>query len=422
MAVTTSIDPKESRRVPSQRLVGARVTLDSRTAVRADVEIEHGRIRRLITRDDEPSEADANPSASSPLVVDLTGYLILPGLVNAHDHLEFNLFPRLGNGPYTNSEEWARDIYHPEASPIREHLAVSKPVRLWWGALKNLLCGVTTVCHHNPYLEEVFDVDFPIHVVKRYGWAHSLAFEKYLVEAFRSTPPEAPFLVHLSEGKDSRSENEIFVLDRLGALDRRTVLIHGVGLNSAGRTLLRERQAALVWCPTSNLFTLGMTLDWSTVRSTACIALGSDSALTAQGDLLDEVHAVNRLAGSSAEFVYSMVTDLAADVLGLCDGEGTLRPGARADLVAIKDRGEEPAVSLVESKYSGIESVMVSGELKLVSPDLARRWPARSLDGLESIEVEGVRRLARAPVSKLLSEARKHLGPVIRLGGRKVSA
>jgi hypothetical protein len=98
----------------------------------------------------------------------------MPGLINAHDHLEFNLFPQLGRGTYPNAAAWARDIYHPGRSPIREQLRVPKPVRLWWGALKNLLSGVTTVCHHNPYEREVFGVDFPVRVVRRFSWAHSL--------------------------------------------------------------------------------------------------------------------------------------------------------------------------------------------------------------------------------------------------------
>ena len=39
--------------------------------------------------------------------LDLSGFLILPGLINAHDHLEFALF-RLGKGPYRNFVEMGR--------------------------------------------------------------------------------------------------------------------------------------------------------------------------------------------------------------------------------------------------------------------------------------------------------------------------
>src|SRR5689334_8313466 len=56
----------------------------------------------------------ARHTLDARMKLDLEGYEVLPGFINAHDHLEFNLFPRLGAGPYRNATEWARDIYHPE--------------------------------------------------------------------------------------------------------------------------------------------------------------------------------------------------------------------------------------------------------------------------------------------------------------------
>src|SRR5213594_3078870 len=156
---------------PQVKLINARIAVDSKTAIRADVEIKDGHIARIALAVDSPSSSN----------IDLGGYLVLPGLINAHDHLEFNLFPRLGHGPYKNAVAWARDIYRPEESPVRENLRVPLRTRLTWGGIKNLLSGVTTVCHHNPYHAKVFDGRFPVRVRKRQGWAHSLAFSPDLV-------------------------------------------------------------------------------------------------------------------------------------------------------------------------------------------------------------------------------------------------
>ncbi len=406
-------------RLPPLKLVGARLAVNACTSLRGEIEIEDGRIRSLALEGGNKRVGARPRSQSRTLTVDLTGFLILPGLVNAHDHLEFNLFPRLGQGPYVNSDHWARHIYQPDRSPVQEHLAVPKPVRLWWGGIKNLLSGATSVCHHNPYVPEVFEQNFPVRVVKRYGWAHSISLETKIPGAFGRTPRNAPFIIHLGEGTDEESQNEIFVLDRLGALDSRTVIVHGVGLTGAGLTLLKLRRAALVWCPTSNLFTLGTTLDPQTVSESGRIALGNDSALTASGDLLDEVRAAYRL-GSSAERIYEMVTSLPADVLMLRDGEGALSTGGSADLIAIKDAGGTPASVLVESSFRNVELAISAGQPQLVSEALAARCPEELLEGLEPLDVEKTTRLIRAPIEWLFDTTKEQIGAEIHLAGKRV--
>src|ERR1700761_964412 len=79
----------------------------------------------------------------------ILGGIIQPGLINAHDHLRLNHFGRLGDGPYSNAYDWAADIQHRHATRIAAGRALSRRTALLCGAWKNLLCGVTTVVHHD---------------------------------------------------------------------------------------------------------------------------------------------------------------------------------------------------------------------------------------------------------------------------------
>jgi len=281
-------------------LSGARVALGPGETAPLEIEIRGGRIRRLGRR------LEGRPRLR------LEGCLILPGLINAHDHLEFNLFPRLGRGPHPNAGAWARVVHRPAESPVREHLRVPQSTRLVWGGLKNLLSGATTVCHHNPTGAAVFRRRFPVRVVRRMGWAHSLEFSPDLAARFRHTPADQPFVVHLGEAVDGSGKRELRVLQGMGALARRTVLVHAVALDAAEFDRVRQAGAAVVWCPSSNLFTLGRTAGPELFQSGVPVALGTDSALTGAGDLLDELRVARRASGLSREDLYRMVTIEAA--------------------------------------------------------------------------------------------------------------
>jgi cytosine/adenosine deaminase-related metal-dependent hydrolase len=378
------------------KLSGARVGLSANDSERIDLVIKGGRILPF------------DSHFEGGLELDLTGYLLLPGLINAHDHLEFNLFPRLGRPPYANASEWAADVYRPDESPVKEHLQVPKRVRLLWGGIKNLLSGVTTVAHHNPYQTLIFNYRFPVRVVKHFGWAHSLAFSPNLFEAWRNSPKRWPFIIHAAEGVDRTAHAEVPRLRELGLLTSRTVLVHAVATTSADLQTIAQSGASIVWCPVSNLFTLGKTLSPEALGSGVTIALGTDSALTAQGDLIDHL----KCAGSET---WPLVTTNAARILHLNAGRGTIRERGVADVVAVVDEGQTPAAALHDLHP---ELVMVRGQVMLLSDRFASRTIA---SGLHAIHVEERGRyLVRADIPALYAAAARVLGPEIRLAGRRV--
>ncbi len=395
---------------------GATYALGPETATAASIAIERGHIHSI------SSDASRRGQRLSPATstLDLPGYLLLPGLINAHDHLEFGLFPNLGSGPYQNSVEWAKEIHRVHASLIARHRKVPKAVRLWWGGIRNLLCGVTTVCHHNPLSRELLSSDFPVRVLSKFGWAHSLEIDPNLIHNFDHTPPNLPFVLHAGEGVDAKSAQEIFDLDRMQVLDDRTVLVHGLALSPKAVALLNRRRSALIVCPTSNQFLFHCTLSSSLIKSLNAVVLGSDSPLTSSGDLLDEISFARNEMGLDTNSLYEMVTTRSANVLRLRNGEGHLKPGSIADLIAVRDKGLTPAETIAQLHFDEVELVILSGRVQLASTAIYDRLPDSLKESLQPLIIDGHRRWLRAPIDNLLAEARKAVGREIRLGGKKV--
>jgi cytosine/adenosine deaminase-related metal-dependent hydrolase len=354
--------------------------------------------------------------------LDMSGYLLFPGLVNAHDHLEFGLFPRLGSPPYRNATEWALDIQVLEEETIRTHKRVPREVRLWWGGLRNLLSGVTTVCHHNPLDPVLQSGNFPVCVLQKYGWEHSLAFARNIPAAMLRTGPEEPFVIHAGEGIDQTAAEELAVLDGVAALNERSVIVHGLALEEAGIALLNERGSSLVICPSSNRFLFQRTHTRQQLQAIERLALGSDSPLTADGDLLDELRLTRGNALVPVERLYGMVTTQAARLLRLRRGEGSLRVGAAGDLMAVRHRVGDPAETLGGLSWRDVELVILGGHVRLASSAVFNRLPTQTRRDLTPLEIDGEIRWLRGPLPEMLRSAENVLGTGnVRLGGLRVS-
>src|SRR5687767_8921554 len=73
---------------------------------------------------------DVGPEA---VVLDLGGLTLLPGLVNADDHLQLSTLPPLGSSaPYPNAYAWTAELAGGPA--LADALSIPEPDRLWLGA------------------------------------------------------------------------------------------------------------------------------------------------------------------------------------------------------------------------------------------------------------------------------------------------
>jgi cytosine/adenosine deaminase-related metal-dependent hydrolase len=393
-------------------LYGARVAIDPSHSVRAALWLRGGRIHEIFPSAGSVSnpgpDLPQNASATTRMVR-LDGHMILPGLINVHDHLRFDPISRLGHGPYKSWREWASDIHLPSAAEPRLPVDPACDGIPWWGIVRNLLSGVTTVCHHGATDWLTGGIKLPITVHSRFGWAHSVDDARWK-ERYAATPDEWPFMLHCAEGLDTRSRREVTKFRRSARLDHRAVLVHAVGISKRDWTALRPAGAWIVWCPTSDLHILGRTIPRDLVLTYPSIALGSESPASAAGDLLDELRAARALYDIPPELLYRMVTTRAARLLRLPAPFGAIAIGGKADLLIVRDSGRTPCEILADLPRNRMTAVMHDGEFVVVSNELFACMDARLTSHLHSCRHHGLEWHVAAPTAREAPPAQQLAG------------
>jgi hypothetical protein len=250
------------------------------------------------------------------------------------------------------------------------------------------MSGVTSVVHHDTW-NPMFEDDFPIRVA-RVRVAHSLGFDPGLGEA-ESGDPDLPLCVHLAEGTTREMADEVFTLDRRGHLDERLIAVHAIGVDAAGTARLVAAGAAVIWCPTSNEFLFGRTVSPELLRSGVDVLLGSDSLLTAEGTLLDELRAARRLGLVDDATLLDAVGRTAARRLGL--PPPALAPGHRADLIHLR-------AGPFEARCADVDLVIVGGKPVYGSTACAELFEAAGVP-TEPLTVDGSAKLVVAPLASV---------------------
>jgi len=335
--------------------------------------------------------------------IDLHDHLIFPGLINAHEHLHVNAVPPLhADAPFPNSYAWIAAFQaHFKEPAVVAALQVPKALRLRHGALKNLLAGTTCVAHHDPWHAALDATDFPVALLRDYGWSYALGWPGYgppVASSFAATPAERPWLIHLAEGTDATAQAELEQLDRLGCLAANSVLVHGVGLRERDVDRVIASGAAVVWCPTSNHTLLGRSLDPRRLCAAGRLALGSDSRLSGARDLLDEMRGVAARGELGPRQLLGLATTDAARILRL-RSRGSLAPGARADLVIVEDRGGNAESNLTGIRRSDIRAVVRDGVPRIADPDFAEWFVATGVDAVP-VTLDGKPKLLAGPLAE----------------------
>jgi len=346
------------------------------------------------------------------------GYLILPGLVNAHTHVAMAKFRGLGED--VPIERWLSGVIWPaELEWTREE------IRRWAliGMAEALSNGSTTVNDHYFFADEIAKtarelgirafvgqtvmdlVDFPIakpaegfRFFKRWEGRDELVTPILAPHATNTVSLElmreigefarernALVHVHLSQSRSEVREvkqryglSPVEYLQRAGVLHENLIGVHGIYLDDSEVSTYAKSGATLVHCSLSMAKLEGRIAPIIELfENGANIALGNDSPNpVGLMDMFTEMRFAavlnkvwrKRTDVASARDVFRWATLGGAKALGL--KAALIKPGYLADLVLVNARkpqflpGENPYSHIVYSaRGSDVELVMVNGEL-----------------------------------------------------------
>jgi cytosine/adenosine deaminase-related metal-dependent hydrolase len=155
-------------------------------------------------------------------------------------------------------------------------------------------------------------------------------------------------------------------LDGFGMLDARTLVVHGVQLESAALERLATIGCTLVTCPRSNQWVgVGAPPIGRFYASGVKVAVGTDSLASVDDlNIFTELKTMRWIAPDvAAHALLESATLTGAQALGLGEELGTLEAGKRAEMIAVQlttARGDLAATDVEEYLVSGIEPRHVS--------------------------------------------------------------
>ncbi|OHD68254.1 MAG: hypothetical protein A2W19_16780 [Spirochaetes bacterium RBG_16_49_21] len=371
------------------------------------IHISNGKIGKITTND-----------AASQINIDADKTVIVPGLINSHDHLLGTYYPKVGNGPYLNWLPWDNDL---KSSPVYEERQRIENRDLYLlGAYRNLISGVTLISDLIPhFVGEPFYGILPTKAIKRFALAHSvnsfaLLWGEGITEEYRKAEKEdIPFVTHIAEGYDEETRQDVRTIEKLGGLGDHSVFVHCLAFSEGDMDLVKKRGASCVWCGNSNMFMYSKTMDARKfIEKDINLCIGTDSPMTGGENLLYEMKydkvLYERLYREELpdDLIVRMVTINAARAFHQ-KKTGLIEEGYTADICVCKDRSGEPAHSIVQAGLKDVMLVVIDGNpvygdsrYKPVFDELGVQYQEIRLQGVDKIVIGDpvglLRRISRA--------------------------
>lgn len=328
------------------------------------------------------------PDAAGATVIN-TGGIVFPGLIDGHNHTQYNYLPRWQHTKlFKNHNQWQADSgYDTFIDPHRTLDGTLMCEMVKYGEIRSLIAG-TTMMQGTPLRKcadtLVRNADLPYNGVGDdrvrtnvlgIGTIDATDVQK-LKDVFADGSVKA-YMLHLSEGIDETARKEFDILEGHGLLVPQVSIIHGTALGMPELTKIKNAGMNIVWSPSSNIDLYGQTNDIAMVKNLGIpISISPDWTPSGDPNLLDELRTVKKLDQEQLGKLWSdkelveMVTTQAAKAVGFGDELGSLVKGKHADLMVVTGDRTKPYEALLAAKLTAMRLVIVKGKALYGDPVL----------------------------------------------------
>jgi cytosine/adenosine deaminase-related metal-dependent hydrolase len=373
----------------------------------------------------------AMPGAAGATVITTNG-IILPGLIDAHNHGLFDVFDESDWSPaqlYTNHNQWTAESRYQEMVDAKQYLNSEGTSPVDYGCemdkyaeIKALIAGTTSYLlapglTRSCFASLIRTIDTPQNDLGADRIQTSISVPsnttaQSVCNNFASGATTA-YVVHVAEGVDQTARNEFATLaGRAGGclISPHTTIVHGTALGTSEFATMAGAGMKLVWSPRSNMFLYGGTtrIDVALQAGVSTIALAPDWSLGGSVNLLDELRFADEvdrdLFGDvlTPERLFRMVTIDAARALAVDTVLGSLEVGKRADLMVIDGYGPAPYDALMLATPVSVRLAVVDG--RALYGDIALLTAGPAVPGCETIPVCGSDKFVCAAESSTLNK------------------
>ncbi|MBK8168941.1 MAG: amidohydrolase family protein [Sandaracinaceae bacterium] len=328
------------------------------------------------------TDCSSHSEASDATVVETAG-VIYPGIVDAHNHTQYNYLPIWVPNPpglFQNRGDWAaRNDYSDFTASVNDNESAHVCQQVKYGELRALVGGTTTIqgtfnSNRRCFRTLVNNAEYgPFGTTDRMrtnitGVDAIDAMDATTISGQMASGDVTAYVIHLGEGIDEESRAEFDTLVEKNLLAAQTVVIHGTAFGATEFAMMGAAGAKLVWSPFSNLLLYGGTTNVpAALDAGVSVSLAPDWTPSGSVSLLQEMRVARRHSCENwdgrltNEDLVKMVTSIPAHALALDDQVGTLAPGLAADVLVIADRGGDAYAELVNAQMQDIRMVFLSG-------------------------------------------------------------